>query len=785
MLITSAKKKSYILECIILILTIVYIFTPFESSKYIYEWNPSVDGLKVRLSLLELNPKEFEITFPCIATGVNKQKIFEALGGPAFLFEADANYYYLSTGDSQSNTINVNKLPRLKITEKCESILTFNDKLNTIKISNSNTIMNVNLLEGTKFYFSSYLKWNEEMKSEGFRLKVTTKTLVGAEKTLFKRINLIFIVLLLLFRFYVPLTKYISNIKRIKILKDKFDYLSIIFIGISIITVSPMSDDGLYLVEARILDLVGNLIQFQYPVTFPTGHIHAWLNGVSYNFSLGIFYTRLIPGIILFSIWKLISKIEYNFGNIQHNSKSFLFTLWVLYVFSYGMTLRPEPYIALIFFGLIYLLKKAPIGDLIHPLVYSIIGTSLALSIHQSGFILLFASISIWIFTLRNWDSFKKNIEVIYYSIVIAILIFFLNSSLFLFFKRFQNFERVNNWPQPFTGEFRWGYPPYQEYKRLLHLKLATPSQILLVSLILIMLIMLFINFNHIRSFFLLHNSNIYMIYLSILSAPLGLILAPSKWADHYAALLPVLIIGHFVLRFFKNIFDLALLATIVLAMISLLLPWKNGGSETLNFNTAFRSNYFLEILNVRSVIFYLFLIIFVLLILLYNISSIIKSNYLNIITMFLIIVTPVSQIGPNLIDSLIPDKGWTFSRQIIDEIKNSGSECGIYNKNTLRKLGIDYNVDTFVFNQESFFYYSCLNQILPKGGIWTFPNFSVGGIPIWDQQRLANETRIERIYCPNFTTRSFDDEVDRCIYRWSSLIPDMRLIGIEKVSVY
>ena len=152
---------------------------------------------------------------------------------------------------------------------------------------------------------------------------------------------------------------------------------------------------------------------------------------------------------------------------------------------------------------------------------------------------------------------------------------------------------------------------------------------------------------------------------------------------------------------------------------------------------------------------------------------------------MFLIIVTPVSQIGPNLIDSLIPDKGWTFSRQIIGEIKNSGSECGIYNKNTLRKLGIDYNVDTFVFNQESFFYYSCLNQILPKGGIWTFPNFSVGGIPIWDQQRLANETRIERIYCPNFTTRSFDDEVDRCIYMWSSLIPDMRLIGIEKVSVY
>jgi hypothetical protein len=785
MLIKSAKTKSYILGFTILILTIVYIFSPFKSSKYIYEWNPSVDGIKVRLSLLELNPKEFEITFPCIATSINKQTIFEALGGPAFLFEADANYYYLSTGDSQSNTINVNKLPRPKITEKCESILTFNDKLNTIKISSSNSIMNVNLLKGTNFYFSSYLKWNEELKSEGFLLKVSTKTLVGAEKTLLKRINLIFIVLLLLFRFHVPMTKYISNITRIKVLEDKFDYLSIIFIGISIFTVAPMSDDGLYLVEARILDLVGNLIQFQYPVTFPTGHIHAWLNGVSYNFSLGIFYTRLIPGIILFSIWKLISKIEYNFGNIKSNSKSFLFTLWVLYVFSYGMTLRPEPYIALIFFGLIYLLKKAPVGDLRNPLAYSIFGTSLALSIHQSGFILIFASIPIWIFALRNWDSFKRNIEIIYVSIVIAILIFFLNSSLFLFFKRFQNFERVNNWPQPFTGEFRWGYPPYQEYMRLIHLKLATPSQILLVSLILIMLITLFISFNYIRNFFLLHNPNIHIIYFSILCAPLGLILAPSKWADHYAALLPVLIIGHLILRFFKNIFELAQLTTIVLALISLLLPWKNGGSETLNFNTTFRSNYFLEMLNLRSVIFYLFLIILVVIIVLRNFTSSIKSGYLDFITMFLIIITPISQIGPNIIDSLIPDKGWTFSRQIIGEIKNSGNECGIYDKNTLRKLGINYDVDTFVFNQESLFYYSCLNQILPRGGIWTFPNFSVGGIPIWDQQRLANEARIERIYCPNFTTRSFDDEVDRCIYKWSSLIPDMRLVGIEQVSVY
>ena len=767
------------------ILTIIYIFAPFKSNQFTYEWNPKVDGDSSRLTLLELNPKEFEIDLPCIAIGQQKQWIFEALGGPAFLFEADANHFYFTTGIPQSNSLIVNKFPRTNLNKYCSTILKFDDSLNGITISNGNVTKSFDLIKDTQFFFSSYVIWNNNLESKDFLLKVKTKTLVGTEKTLLKTIVFFLIFSLMLVRLRASLIKFSKSFLKSKFQVDRYDLLAIFIICFSIFTVAPMSDDGIYLIQARVLETVGSLIQFQYPVTFPTGHIHAWLNGISSTFNLGFIYSRIIPGFILYFNWTLISRISVNFQGPNEKSRILLFSLWALFVFSFGMTLRPEPYISLIFLGLIYFLTKSPPDKLGNSISYSIIGTSLALAIHQSGFVILFASIPIWIRGFKKQSSLKQDFEKICYSLIIAVLIFFQNSSFFLFFKRYQDFERVNSWPQAFTGDFRWGYPPYFEYMRLIHLKFATPSQVLLVILTLFVFLGLLSSYSRVKKSLIFQESNNYLIYLTLLSAPFGLILAPSKWTGHYAALFSVLIIGCLLIRKFLNNFIKFYYALILISIFSLILPWKNGGSNTLNLNLEFRSKYFESFLNFKLLIFVFILTLYVLLLI---VSRFIKSfsvRSTSIFSAFIIMLNPLMQISPNFIDSLNRDQGWTFTRQIFREILKEKGECGIFDKVELSKIPIDVKVEKFIFNQESYVYYACLNPILPEMGVWSYPKYSVGGIPVWDQQRLANKSLIEKIYCPTFENRSFEDEIDRCIYKWTSLIPDMPLVSSEKVYVY
>ena len=104
---------------------IAFIFTPFQTTQHTYQWIPAKDGNNVRLSLLELNPDSFKINFPCFTTIERKQWIFEAKGGPAFLVEADKNYFYFTTGISQSETLVLNKVPRLLGSADCESVVIY------------------------------------------------------------------------------------------------------------------------------------------------------------------------------------------------------------------------------------------------------------------------------------------------------------------------------------------------------------------------------------------------------------------------------------------------------------------------------------------------------------------------------------------------------------------------------------------------------------------------------------------------------------------------------------
>ena len=765
---------------LILILTLIYIFIPFKSTEYTYEWQPKLDGSKARLTLLELKPKNFEITIPCIATSDDKQWIFEATGGPAFLFEADAEFYYLTTGSPRSGELVKNIFSRPDVQTDCESVLYFDSDSNKFNVDSLKTKKNVSLREGTQFFFSSLVKWNENLESENFTLKVTTKSLIGAEKTGLKTFFLIIILSLV----GIKVRGY-YNLKRLKQFFstnyfDRYTIYALLTIIFAMFTVAPMADDGLYLIEARLLSLIGNLIQFQYPVVFPTGNLHAFVNGISSHLTDGILYTRIIPGIVLIFIWILINQINNALRLKSNIGKPLIFSLWVLYVFSFGITLRPEPYVALLFLGFILVLSRNQNSISISAINYSFIATALALSIHQSGFILLFASFPLWIRAIKVGRNLRSHIDIFYYSIIVSLLIFFQNSSLFLYFKRLANFQKVNEWPQPFTGDFKWGYPPYLEYMRLLHLKLSTPSQFLFVSLTFLVMIYLLINFKYYRN-----ESRFELISLTLIAAPFGLILAPSKWSGHYAALLPVLFIGLMLIMIKNKSYAFVRFLILAVCLYSLLLPWKNGGSDTLNLQNNFRDFILPQILQIKFLFAVVIFTLFLTILLISKYLNNHKSKQIDALLALCVVITPMFQIAPNLFDSFNHDKGWTFSRQIKNELLKNQETCGIYEKSKLISLGIDYKVDLFTFNQESYSYFPCLQPNIPDKGIWTFPKFSVGGIPVWDQQRLAYEASIDQIYCPTYEDRSFDDEVDRCVYRWTSLIPNMRLTSMRNVWVF
>jgi hypothetical protein len=270
-----------------------------------------------------------------------------------------------------------------------------------------------------------------------------------------------------------------------------------------------------------------------------------------------------------------------------------------------------------------------------------------------------------------------------------------------------------------------------------------------------------------------------------LISAPFGLILAPSKWSGHYAALLPVLFIGLMLMMIKNRSYAFVRILFLTACLYALLLPWKNGGSDTLNLQNNFRDFILPQILEIKSLYAAIIFILFLTILLISRYSNNFKSKQIDAFLASIVIMTPMFQIAPNLIDSFNKDKGWTFSRQMKNELFKNQETCGIYEKSTLINLGIDYKVDLFTFNQESYSYFPCLQPNIPDNGIWTFPNFSVGGIPVWDQQRLAYEASIDLIYCPTNKERSFDDEVDRCVYRWNSLIPNMKLKSMRNVWVF
>ncbi len=765
-----SKRNQNLFAIIVLLASIFYIFAPFERSKFIYEWIPEKDGNEVRLTLLDKNPHYFELQIPCNLFDLDVPWILEATGGSALQIALEKESVAVTIGSKERNEVDRIILKNQDI--NCNFIyLTYENDENILKIKSKNSEQQKMISEDLSFEIASYMTWNSQVPNKDVIIKIETEPnlLIKPSSTKTFLIIISFVgILLLLFLFIF------MNYKKINFKIYRIEILSIIYLAIIGLTIYPMADDGLYLLEAKVFNQTDILTQYQYPVPFPVGFLHAKINSLFIASNPNLLLMRLIPLLTSLLIWMIFYRTwVIKEERISRKEKTLLWSVWAIFTAAFFVTFRAEPYVALFLLVSLVILKRYQESrpDLV--IILTVPLAVLSISFHQSGIIVPFALLSIWIVnTFRiNWKTF--NYLNLSFSFFVSAYVLFINSDPILLIDKVKDFESVLNWSQPFPGEFAWGYPPWREYIRLKHIMVATPLQIMAITTFFLVLgSLLLITLKKVKRIDLT-TFNKQAVLLAILSAPVGLTFAPSKWSGHYSPLVVVALIGLFMILQNHKHKELFSLAFISLGSIVFLRPWVAGGNNNYSFdlNNAFvlnTFNFFVE----NKINFILFISAATAFLILTIMKKFEKYTYL-VSTIMLISVA--KQIFPVATDSVIGGEGWTMTRQIAVGSIDRDARCGLFNTYKLEELGVKSD-SKFLFSGD-YINSPCLQPVGLSEGIWDYPNFSIGGIPIWDQQRLAFKSNIELVYCFDSEDRFLNPDLETCVYSWTSEIPQMRLI--------
>ena len=197
------KNKSFILASIILSLTILFIFYPQTGELNKYQWIPEKDGNKIRLNLLNLNPKKFVLIFPCTVT--NNNWLIKSEGGPAFLIEYNNDLITMITGESNNDNLIRNEFNLTKLTKNkdCYIKLEYIKDNNQINILTPGRIFNFMISKNTSIFFSSHLVWNEELNPVGVVFEVESQDIVHLKNDDKRLMLLGFIIFLIMTYFYL------------------------------------------------------------------------------------------------------------------------------------------------------------------------------------------------------------------------------------------------------------------------------------------------------------------------------------------------------------------------------------------------------------------------------------------------------------------------------------------------------------------------------------------------------------------------------------------------------
>lgn len=783
---STIKKRNLINSSasLLLILTsAILMFYPISKEQFIYEWQPFFDGNEARLTLVEFEPDEFLMRIPCDIVTKTENWVFEAKGGKAFQISINKGDFVVLLGNL-NNEIDIyrflgNELPN------CESLelkILNNDREMQIFIDQN--LFNVEKLKpNSRFEVASYVIWNPEISNKNVHIYIKTSSNLFLEANNFRNIIEFIIGLTLIISVLIYFQKN-KKFYLFRILKfNNLDFLSVIYLIFLASFLHTIIDDGLYLLELTVFEKINILTAYLYPVPFPIGEWHFFITSLFFTEQPSILFMRIIPALTLIFIWKIFTAIwleKMPDQKIRKQTTIFTWTIWAFFSATFLLSLRPEVYVALLLLINLALVKNYFESGYKSKFLLTIAVGALAISLHQTGIVVIFFIIIPWLHLLLN-----KNIKLInihYFILVVSasIYIVFKNNNIFTLLDKIKDFESVNDWPLPFHETLSWNEPPWMEWKRIEHIFLADPLRFAAGLTAVLLAVIL--------AFSLLAKWSMYKIedklfISSLLSASIGISLAPSKWVDHYAALLPIFLVA--IVYLTKQFNSRFLIVTLFLVATFQLLgfnrKWVAGGKNIYSldltnpivqfFYNLVTNTYLLKNL---SIITLLFLILF----LFFKYKN--KNNKaLELLTIVLIFISIIRQMLPTTADVLLGKLGWSMGDQVINGVFDKDERCGIFAQEQLDLAGIDLTKDSFAFvTPQDYAIYPCLRPTPIEAGKWNFPDYSVGNIHRWDQQRLMNRMLAENIYCFNPEERFFIGADEVCIYKWTSEIPDMKLKG-------
>lgn len=780
--ISKFKLLNFLVSFLLILSAAILIFYPISKEQFIYEWQPNINGNEARLTLVEFEPDEFSIQFPCDLVAETDNWIFETKGGKAFQISLSKKVFTVLLGNLKneidSYTININE------EINCNNLVLKIIKDNrTIQIyNNNNLVIEKKLKPDSRFEIASYVIWNPDVDSKEVLTTIKTSSNLFSKDTKIREIFKFILIILLISIILISTIKnfkYSINISSSKL--DRNDLGSAAYLIFLALFLHTILDDGLYLIELAALKTSNVFTQYLYPVAFPVGEWHFFITSLFYSEKPSIFLMRIIPAVVLLIIWKIFKTIWLDKildENIRKRATLLTWTIWAFFSAAFLLSIRPEVYVALALIMNLTLIKIYFEKGYSTSFLITIPVSAFALSLHQTGIIVLFLVIIPWLHLLLN-----KNIKLIdfYYfvlSISISVYLVFHNNNIFTLVGKIRDFESVNNWPLPFHETLSWNDPPWMEWKRVKHIFLADPlpfaAGLTAVLIVVTLALTLLARWNS-------YKIEDKLFISSMLTASIGISLAPSKWVNHYAALLPILLVG--IIYLYKQFNSKFLIMSLFLVATFQLLGFnKNWVAGSLNIYSLDLTNpvvkFFYNVVNdtylLRNLTIILLLILILFLFLKYKYKN---HKGLQLLTIILIFISIFRQMSPTTIDVVIGKPGWSVGDQVISGFLNEDERCGIFSPEELNLAGIDLTKDLFAFvTPQGYAIYPCLRPTPIEAGIWKFPNYSVGNIHRWDQQRLMNRMAAENVYCFDSGERLFSGTDEVCIYKWTSEIPDMKL---------
>lgn len=768
-----------------LLLSILILTLPFTKEVFEYKWTPSKDGLEARLTLINFEPDFFELRVPCELVTSTNDWIFEAKGGKALRISIFENRIDVLLGSKISDKIfpyyfNLNEI------KECEFVyLSFKENTRDLSLRADDVLVQSSLIDkDARFELASYVVWNPLVSRSNVEVSLNTSSNLFLKKSLFREVIDRVVFLIIIIWVFINLINYIRKIEKVKyrFRFDRYDFLSLSFLTFLIFGLHTILDDGMYLIETQVLRQTNVFTQYLYPVPFPVGDWHFKITSIFLGDNPNFAALRIIPAISLFLIWKIFCMNWLNFQGSEKKAdylKLFTWAIWAFFAATFLLSLRPEVYVSLIMLLCLVIVRDYFFGNKITSLYLSISLTMIALSLHQTGIVVFFLMAPAWLHFI--FINKLRGISLRKFSLhfLLGVYILFVNSNVNLLLSKVRDFEAVNDWPLPFHETLSWNDPPWAEWKRIEHTFLADSLRFTagLIVVFTIILLTVFLKRKHLQ---LLNSEKLFLGSIVIGSA--GLAFAPSKWVDHYGALLPLVLVS-FVFLYNnknKNYFLSATVFISSLTIIALNKSWVAGGK---NIYTIDLNNRVINTIYYLATDKYFLLVISLLLsttLIVIFIISYFKSKFdlILIFSVSMLAALVVRQTTPTIVDAAIGTDGWAMNRQIAASLTKSDYLCGVFSKESLVSLNIDQDAKFAFATPQDYVIYPCLRPTPIESGIWIFPDYSVGNLHRWDQQRLMNRMNAETIYCFDSSPRISSNNFDACIYKWTSEIPQMRLVS-------